>query len=542
MKTMKSSFVNRSRRPGLAVLTARMLPVPAAFSILPLACLLLAVPSTGGAQSTCRVYCPDGTSFIQECSSNVDPCVSSGVPGNPGGGYTPQPPADPGIKQRRRYQAMIQRGLVDDAAFAKAPISTDDQFASVLGSLHTHLSRTVVLSNARRRYYDAQASAEWTKYRDYYSVRFALLDASDGLVPDLRADNLAERRRFEEVDREKSRLESVVSRFAASGNGPLQQSGLLLREEALTAKLRVLAHLGGLTPFEVEAAVESIMPEIPEESPVVVPVRTIPWYLASIYLPHPSHQQAIDEAKESLDRAQFRGYPVIGGNIDSRLSLCETMAEEAAAAQKASREAASTYKDGVDKNARAAKHWEISAQANMRLWTETQGLRYAAAKAESALERTREVFKSYTWKCLVDSSRGLAWKAFRKALLDPELQRLSLELFDGKAFLHGDDEIRAAWRLGTPLVAPAISAYARIKEVRSLRLLTKKLNATIEENILAAADLLVSADSATSTEFYGSVFSGADAEIRAEVRSVLSETSLPPAFQRSWQGYFVGGN
>lgn len=46
-------------------------------------CILLMLPSTGSAQ-TCRVHCPDGSSVVQSCDDNSDPCG-----GGPSGGYNP---------------------------------------------------------------------------------------------------------------------------------------------------------------------------------------------------------------------------------------------------------------------------------------------------------------------------------------------------------------------------------------------------------------------------------------------------------------------
>lgn len=42
-----------------------------------LVCVLLMLPGIASAQS-CRVYCPDGSSALQDCDSNNDPCASSG--------------------------------------------------------------------------------------------------------------------------------------------------------------------------------------------------------------------------------------------------------------------------------------------------------------------------------------------------------------------------------------------------------------------------------------------------------------------------------
>ena len=50
----------------------------------PRAVILLALASGARAQTTCRVYCPNGTSFIQDCNSNFDPRVSRGERRDPG--------------------------------------------------------------------------------------------------------------------------------------------------------------------------------------------------------------------------------------------------------------------------------------------------------------------------------------------------------------------------------------------------------------------------------------------------------------------------
>lgn len=51
-----------------------------------LVCVLLTLPSIGSAQ-TCRVYCPDGSSVVQDCNSNSDPCSSSSGSSNSSPSY-----------------------------------------------------------------------------------------------------------------------------------------------------------------------------------------------------------------------------------------------------------------------------------------------------------------------------------------------------------------------------------------------------------------------------------------------------------------------
>lgn len=498
---------------------------------------VLLLPAAAEAQTGCRIYCGDGTSYPVECdsTSTVDRCVGSGGPGNPGGGIVlPPPQVDARVEQHRRYRALISRGLVDDARFSAAPVDTEERFLSVLASLHASLSRSVIASMAQRNYSAALSKAEWATYREYYQPRLALVDAS-GIVPKLRDDRDTARRRFEEAERERIRVQTLNARMLDE-NGPIRRSGNLLQEEAFTTKLLISAYLGGLTPSEVESTAKSIIP-VPEAPPEPVAAVASPWYLTSRWALHPSYQSAIDAAKADLTAA--RGIPVIGGNADSRLSACEMMAEEAAAAARAASETGRAYKAAADMNKGAAMRWAVLSDANMALWVETQELRHQAAESRRALERGRQFFKSATWKTIADSSRAVAWKQFRKHSLVPELKRMSAELY-GEAFLRADSALRDSWRLGAPVAARSFSAYSRYKQVKSFQDFANRLNGRAEESILAAAEQ--NADPAMTKEAYGSVFSGAPTEVAQEAASLLDETELPAATKQAWIGHFLSVN
>ncbi len=66
-----------------------------------LVCALLMLPGITSAQS-CRVYCPDGSSALQDCNSNNDPCSSSSRSSNSGPGY------DYGAAQRAQQAQQEQ--------------------------------------------------------------------------------------------------------------------------------------------------------------------------------------------------------------------------------------------------------------------------------------------------------------------------------------------------------------------------------------------------------------------------------------------------
>jgi hypothetical protein len=61
-------------------------------------CVLMTLPVIGSAR-TCRVYCPDGSSFVQDCNSNRDPCTSSN------GSKKVSPGYDYGAAQRAQQAA-----------------------------------------------------------------------------------------------------------------------------------------------------------------------------------------------------------------------------------------------------------------------------------------------------------------------------------------------------------------------------------------------------------------------------------------------------
>lgn len=498
----------------------------------------LLLPAAAGAQTTCRVYCPDGSSFLQQCDDHSDPCV-----GSPGGGrpWTPPAPVDPRPEQRRRFQALVGLAQGEDSSLAGRSLATDDEFASALQHLHVALTRTVVVSRAQRGLYDALTNVEETKYREYYRPRFDLVDASDGLVPELREANGQERDRYEEADRRLKSFEAVRDRFLAA-DGPAARSEALLQDEARASKLSVLAHLGGLSPAAAGADVEGAAGDLPAEAAVPYPVQAAPWYLANVYLPNQAALRAVDEARGVLTVARMQALPSIGGDIETRLAFGEKMAGEAGSALRAAGAAEGAYRQAAQANANAARHWAITSSENMELWQRTQGLRYATVKAESALQWTREAFKSDAARSLWNARQAVAWKVFRKAYLDPETKRISKELFDGKPYLHGDSELNTAWKYGAPLVAPTLKAYSRAKQVDSLRKLVKRLEGSLEEKALATAEILANGDLKIDAEAYGTVFSGAGSEIREEVRAVLDETGLPEEFRRRWQGFFAGGD
>ncbi|TBR20346.1 hypothetical protein EPO15_13235 [bacterium] len=494
----------------------------------------LLIPSAAAAQ-TCRVYCPDGSSFLQQCDDLSDPCVGTGG-GRP---WNPPAPVDPRPAQRQRFEALVPLAQGEDASLAGRPLSTDAEFSSALHDLHVALTRTVVVSRARRGVYDALRNVEETKYQEYYRPRFALVDSSDGLVVELKQARREAQAVYEEADARLKGFAAVRDGFLAS-DGPHAKAESLLRDEARLTKLAVLAHLGGLSPAEAGADVETAEVPVPAEPSAPYPVQAVPWYLGSIYLPNQAAERAVEEARDTLAVARMRALPSIGGDIETRLAFGEKMAGEAGSALQAARAAEAAYRQASQANANAARHWAITTSENMDFWQATQSLRYGAVQAEYALRWTHEALKSDIARSLWNARAATAWKAFRVAYLYPEAKRISKELFDGKPYMHGDTELNTAWKYGAPLVAPSIKAYSRQKQVASLQKLAKRLEGSFEEKALATAEVLANGNPKLDAEAYDTVFTGAGGEIRDEVRTVLDETGLPAAFRSRWRQYFVG--
>jgi hypothetical protein len=153
MATCESFPVNA---PMMPVRVKRLIPIDittdkfivaamkyAASSVV-LACILLTFPSTGSAQTTCRVYCSDGTSVIADCNTNVDPCPSrSGGSRNPVN--TPSDPRQIALQNAvPRYNALVHSlydkyNLVDEKSWLNLPLGTEAEFFDIANQMHKFL-------------------------------------------------------------------------------------------------------------------------------------------------------------------------------------------------------------------------------------------------------------------------------------------------------------------------------------------------------------------------------------------------------------------
>lgn len=505
-------------------------------ALLPAAVLAVILPCAARGQTTCRIYCPDGSSYIEECNSSTDRCPSSGGPG--GGIVLPPPQVDARVEQHRRYRALINRGLLDDAAFAARPIGTDAEFASALARMHVDLSRTVVISKAYRDLHNARTQAERARYRDFYQPRFSAVDASDGLVPELKREHAAAKTAYEGVEYRLRRLRSIGERFIDANDTPHRAERQRIAA-ALTSKLRVAAHLGRLSRAEVAAGGTSLREEDIEKPVIILPAKAAPWYLVDTYLPHRSYERAIDDATSSLAMARMIALPSVGGSNEERLAYAEEMAGSAETSLSAMRAAERAYQEVMKQNDGARMHWAATRAQNAALWKETDSYSALAAEAESTLLWTQAVFERATSKAFKEGSVALAWKVFRKAHLDAELKILSAELFNGRQFERGDDEIMAAWKLGTPLVAPTLTGYSRVKMLDGIVKMARNLNGSAQEQMLSAADLLGQADAADARRHGDELFANLDVEARREARAALAQSDLPQGLKTFWESYFT---
>ena len=457
-----------------------------------------------------------------------------------GGGYTPPLPVDPRPAQRDRYHALVQKGLVDDPSFASRPLGTDSEFARALGELYAALSRSQLVHSATRDVFKAMADAERAKYAEFFTPRYALVDVRDGLIPELR-EGLAEAKgRLAQIEAEERRINAVRRRFVEA-NASLQKAGTLLEQTAFMTKLRAAAHLGGLDRSQIESTTPAASVSLPLDPPAVVAAEAEPWFLNDRYLPHPSREAAIEAARSSLQMARIRAIPAIGGSVEDRLEFAEKMAEGTAAAKRSSDAAYADYSARLKDIEAATRQWGHRAEVNRALWEQARGLRaQTIPKAQSALKWAQDTLKSDAWEFAVNGGKGAAWGFFRKSLLDPELKRISDEVFRGRNFVRGDAELRQAWKLGTPLVAPTLTAYSRIQKVHSLKAIVNSLMGNFQESILAAADLLGQADKGDAEELGRTLAAGLDAEARKEVRFAISQTDLPLGFKKFWEAALIG--
>ncbi|MBI5595620.1 MAG: hypothetical protein HY928_05960 [Elusimicrobia bacterium] len=485
--------------------------------------------------------CRDWSEYERACRCSGGTPYPNPARCETGGGYTPPLPVDPRPAQLERYRALISKGLVDDAAFAASPVDTDTEFARTLGELYAALSRSQLVSQATRGVYNARGDAEWAQYRDFFMPRFALIDVSDGLVPELRDSLAAEKGRLAAVEAETRRL-AAVRRSFVNDNRSLAKAADLLKETALTTKLRVAAHLGGLSASEVESTTPAGSVSLPLEPPEAAAAEAEPWYLNDRYLPHPSLEAAIDASLSALSLARVRAIASIGGSVEDRLQFAEKMAEGAAAARRSADAAFTVYNTRRLDNEAAARQWASRAQTNRPLWEEARGLRaQGIPKAKSLLKWTQDTLKSEAWEFAANGGKGAAWGLFRKSLLDPELKRVADEVFRGRTFVRTDDEIRQAWKLGTPLVAPAITNYSRVKKLHSLKAVVASLNGNFQESTLAAAELLGQAAPGEAEDLGRKLTAGLDAEARKEVRFAIAQTDLPLAFKKYWEAAIMDG-
>jgi len=104
------------------------------------------------AAQTCRVYCPDGSSVVVACNTNVDPCTSRG------GGRQMPVPSDPrqiALENAvSRYSSIVtsladQYNLLDKKGWLNLPHGTETQFLDAANQLHKLLVNDAAKNRTR---------------------------------------------------------------------------------------------------------------------------------------------------------------------------------------------------------------------------------------------------------------------------------------------------------------------------------------------------------------------------------------------------------
>lgn len=456
-------------------------------------------------------------------------------------GNTAPAPVDPGPAQRLRYQAVLQRGLVDATSFATLPVADDRDFANTLGRLYDGLARTQALANANFRRYKAKSEAELATYEAFYSPRFSKIDAADGLDPDIRSRNFAARRQHEALTAEYERVWTMREKFVNQTRAP-QNAARRYREAALAAKKRVAVYFGGLSPKEVEAVVEAVSTSTPRpdccpESPMPINL----YWAQGPTTPIP-HLIAVNDAEEAVATARIAALPTIGGDIETRLVAVERIAEQAAAANKSAAEWHDYYEQQVHpRTLSGARTWARIGADNMRIQEATYRLtQQAIPQAEARLKWAQDVFKSDAWEFLLNGGKAATWSIFRKKLLEPELQRIGIEYFVGR-YRFSDAEVAAAWKTSK---RPIFGAYSRnlnrAYDGDALKKTARNLEGKFEASALEVATVLGSAELGDLQEAGDILFMGVDDTARREVREILGRTDLPWPLRKFWEAYFTG--
>ncbi|TPW21722.1 MAG: hypothetical protein FD126_401 [Elusimicrobia bacterium] len=182
----------------------------------------LFLPAAAGAQTTCRVYCPDGTSFIQQCDSSFDPCVRRG---NVDPGDVRLDPRDPRrtalLNAIPRYKALVESlsgryNLLARDSWLNVPLATEAQFFANADELHA-----LILNSADAlRFSEGKLREEISDLKeiiDTYPARIAKLRADkDSLA--VERDSLesaleAARRDLEVAQRAERQLAAATSRY-----------------------------------------------------------------------------------------------------------------------------------------------------------------------------------------------------------------------------------------------------------------------------------------------------------------------------------------
>lgn len=104
--------------------------------------ILLTFPSTVSAQTTCRVYCPDGSSQVVDCNTNTDPCASRGGTRKPVD--TPPDPRSIALQNAiPRYNALVRSlsdiNILDKQSWLDLPHGTEEEFFGAANQMHKEL-------------------------------------------------------------------------------------------------------------------------------------------------------------------------------------------------------------------------------------------------------------------------------------------------------------------------------------------------------------------------------------------------------------------
>ncbi|MBI3547961.1 MAG: hypothetical protein HY078_02795 [Elusimicrobia bacterium] len=478
-------------------------------------------------QAACA--CQGGTAV-----PNPPRCIGGG-----GGGGAPAP-ASPGVLQRRRWNSLIERGLVQ-SYFAKQPVATDAEFSETLGHAYTHLSRDIAVLNAQAVHYDAQAAYEMDIHETFYVPRFANIDVATSLAPNVRDARDAARSEERTITAEANRLKAFREDFVFKQKGPSTASRLH-REWALDAKQRVYVYFGGISRKDVERYAEASSSALSREPCCDVHKEATDLYWLQGATGNLDLKLAVTRADEAVANAKGHRPAAPPADLETRLRQVETLAEDRGAASKRSAAAGKHYRDEVHNwyTAKDKTTWDSTVADNLRAIDETRILRQRAIPmARIDLKFAKDVLRGDIWEMLQNGGTAAAWSALKKHVIEPEIKRAALTLTGARPDLT-DGEVKEAWKLDKHALFGAYADYKKTEGVASLVKTTLNIEEGGERSALAVADALGRAGPADVQEIGDQIFAGVDAAARKEVKDSLALVKLPAPIKKFWEAYFAG--